>query len=52
MARRADMDDNTVTKAMRGESVSMKTAKKLAQAISRELGQAVRIQDIEGLNAS
>lgn len=52
LAHRADMDSNTVTKAMRGGPVSMKTASKLAKAISAELGQTVRIQDIEGLNAS
>lgn len=52
MARRADMDFNTLNKAFNGESVSMRTVKKLAEAISKELGQAVRIQDIEGLNAS
>lgn len=52
LANRADMDVNTVTKAMQGGSISLKTARKLAQAISRELGQTVRIQDIEGLNAS
>lgn len=52
MARRADMDFNTLNKALNGESVSMKTVNKIAKAISRELGQTVRIQDIEGLNAS
>jgi hypothetical protein len=30
----------------------MKTVNKLAKAISKELGQTVRVQDIEGLNAS
>jgi hypothetical protein len=52
MARQADMDVNTVSKAMRGDSISMKTASKLARAISRELGQTIRIQEIEGLNVS
>lgn len=52
MARQADMDVNTVSKAMRGDSISMKTASKLARAISKELGQTIRIQEIEGLNVS
>lgn len=52
MARRANIDYNTLKRARDGESVSMRTAKALAQAISRELGQTVRIQDIENLNAA
>ena len=50
MARRANIDYNTLKRAVDGESVSMRTARALAQVISGELGQTVRIQDIEGLN--
>lgn len=50
MARRADMDFNTLQKALNGESIFMKTANKLADAISQKLGQTIRFQDIEGLN--
>ena len=50
MARRADMDFNTLKKALNGESIFMKTANKLAQAISKELGRPVSFQDIDGLN--
>ena|SRR5260370_4336163 len=50
MARRANMDFNTLNKAMSGEFVTIGTAKKLAIAISRELDQTVRFQNIEGLN--
>jgi transcriptional regulator with XRE-family HTH domain len=50
MARRADMDFNTLQKALNGESIAMKTANKLAHAISRELGQSVQWQQIDGLN--
>ena len=49
MARKANMDFNTLSKAMSGEVVTIGTAKKLADAISRELGRAIRFQDIEGL---
>lgn len=50
MARRADMDFNTLHKALNGESIFMKTANKLATAISKELGKDIHFQDIEGLN--
>lgn len=50
MARRADMDFNTVQKALNGESIAMNTANKLARAISKELGRSISYQDIEGLN--
>ncbi len=52
MARRANIDYNTLKKAVDGENVSMRSARAIAQAISKELGQTVRIQDIEGLNIS
>ena len=50
MARRADMDFNTLQKALNGESIFMKTANKLASAISKQLGRTISFQDIEGLN--
>jgi len=50
MARRANMDFNTLQKIFNGEIVTIATAKKLAVAISKELEQTVRFQDIEGLN--
>jgi transcriptional regulator with XRE-family HTH domain len=50
MARRTDMDFNTLQKALNGESIAMKTANKLASAISKELGRTIHFQDIEGLN--
>jgi transcriptional regulator with XRE-family HTH domain len=49
MARQARIDVNTLNRAMNGESVSSNTAKKLALAISKEIGRSIRFQDIEGL---
>jgi transcriptional regulator with XRE-family HTH domain len=50
MARKANMDFNTLQKVFNGEIVTIGTAKKLATAISKELGQTVRFQNIEGIN--
>lgn len=52
MARQAGIDGNTLTKAFRGQSVSMGTADKLATAISKKLGRTIHITDIEGLTVS
>jgi transcriptional regulator with XRE-family HTH domain len=49
MAKQADIDFNTVQKALSGESISMRTVNKLAKAISKELGRTIHVQDIEGL---
>ena len=50
MARQAHLDPGTVGKALRGETVSIASADKLATAISAKLGRTIRIRDIEGLN--
>ncbi len=50
MARQADIDINTLNRALGGETVSSGTANKIARAISRELGRTIRAKDIEGLN--
>lgn len=52
MARQAGINFNTLKRAMDGESVSGRTAKALAEAISRELGTTVHFQDIKGLKVS
>lgn len=52
LARKAGIDVNTARKALTGGSISPNTANKLAAAISRELGQTIKPQDIEGLNIS
>lgn len=50
LARMANMDFNTLNRAMHGGLVSIGTADKLARAISSRLGRTIRFQDIEGLN--
>jgi transcriptional regulator with XRE-family HTH domain len=52
LARRANIDYTTANKALKGESVSGRTAVALAQAISEGLGRNVRYQDIKGLNVN
>lgn len=52
MARQAGLDYNTVSKALKGETVSGRTAFALAQAISERLGRAIRYQDIQGLKVN
>lgn len=52
MARVANVDYSTLKKAIDGEKVSANTAKKLAQAISKELNQNIRPNQISGLKFS
>ncbi len=52
MARRANMDYATLKKAIDGESVSARTARALAQFLSKETGTTVHINDIQGLNVN
>lgn len=49
LARQAGIDFNTTKRALKGESISGRTATALAKALSRELGQTIHYQDIEGL---
>ncbi|MFL5626713.1 MAG: helix-turn-helix domain-containing protein [Ktedonobacteraceae bacterium] len=52
LARRAEVDYNTVDRALKGKSISGRTAFALAQAISERLGRPVRYQEIDGLNVN
>lgn len=52
LARQAGIDFNTANKALKGESISGRTAVALAQAISNGLGHTVRYQEINGLNVN
>jgi len=52
MARKADLDYGTMKRALEGGNVSAKTARALAQMLTRETGKEVNVQDIHGLNAS
>jgi len=50
MARQAGMDYITLNKAITGETISTRSAEKLATAISKKLGRSVTWQQIKGLN--
>lgn len=52
LARQAGLDFGTTNKAINGGTISLNTANKLAQALTKRLGRTIRIQDIEGLNIS
>lgn len=52
MAREADIDFNTLKRAISGENVSGDTARKLAAAISKELRQDIRYTQIAGLHVN
>jgi transcriptional regulator with XRE-family HTH domain len=52
LSRQAGIDFNTVQRAMEGKKISAQTARKLADALSRGLGQTLRVADIEGLNVN
>jgi len=49
MARQANIDVNTLNRAINGIPVSLNTARKLASAVSGKLGCSINYQDFEGL---
>jgi len=50
MARQASMDYITLNRALNGETISSRSAEKIARAISRKLDRSIHWQQIEGLN--
>jgi hypothetical protein len=50
MCRQASIDFVTLQRGLSGETVSSRSAEKLAHAISKKLGRTIRPSDIEGLN--
>jgi len=50
LARRANLDYQTVTKAESGEPIAPKSAAAIVKALSEALGRPVQAGDIEGLN--
>jgi len=50
MARAAEVDVQTVKRALKGEPITSNSAHKLARAISKELDQKIRYNQIDGLN--
>ncbi len=50
LARQANLDYQTVTKAENGEVISAKSARAIVNALSHALGRTVTLREIEGLN--
>lgn len=50
LARKADIDINTLKRAINGEQVFKHTAGAIAAALSRGLGQRLTYQDLDGIN--
>lgn len=50
LARRADIDAQTVRNAEEGKRVTARVARALAAALSEALGKPITAKDIEGLN--
>jgi len=49
LARQASMDFNTARKALEGQSISARSANKIASALSKALGERILVTDIEDL---
>jgi transcriptional regulator with XRE-family HTH domain len=50
LARRANIDVNTLKRAIAGETIFKHTAGAIASALSQGLGQRITYQDLEGVN--
>lgn len=50
LARKANIDDQTLRKAEQGGRISARVARQIAEALSEGHGQTITVQDIEGLN--
>jgi transcriptional regulator with XRE-family HTH domain len=49
-AREARLDYQTVSRAEEGEQINGRSARAIAQALSRLLGRTVAVRDIDGMN--
>jgi transcriptional regulator with XRE-family HTH domain len=49
LATAAGVSDQTIRNAEEGQRISVQSARGIAQALSKELGRTIRVQDIEGL---
>jgi transcriptional regulator with XRE-family HTH domain len=49
LATAAGVSDQTIRNAEEGQRISVPSARGIAQALSRELGRTIRVQDIDGL---
>ena len=52
MARKASIDYSTMKRALEGENISARTARAIAEMLTKETGKPIHIQDIEGLNVN
>jgi len=50
LARKANVDDQTIRNAESGQRVSARVARAIADALSDALGRTVNYRDIDGLN--
>ncbi len=49
LATAAGVSDQTIRNAEEGQRISVQSARGIAQALTKELGSTIRVQDIEGL---
>ena len=49
LATAAGVSDQTIRNVEEGQRISVQSARGIAQALSRELGRTIRVQDIDGL---
>jgi DNA-binding XRE family transcriptional regulator len=52
LARRANIDFNTLNKVYQGKSIAISTANKIASAFSQQLGRTIHVNEIEGLKVN
>jgi len=52
LAREAEVDENTLNRAIRGEPIYRSTASRIAKALSRGLGRDIPYTTIDGLQFS
>ena len=50
LARKAEIDPQSVRNAEEGKRISTRVARQIAQALSTSLGQTIRVVDIDGLH--
>ena len=50
LARQSSIDINTLNRAIKGETISVNTANRLAIGLSKGLKRTITAKDIEGLN--
>jgi DNA-binding XRE family transcriptional regulator len=49
LGKAAGVDAQTIRNAENGQRISVKSARAIAQALSKALGRTIRVQDIESL---